>query len=237
VTSLTRHPDTGTAPTSPRTDGESPTRQLPLLLAAAALVVLVVGLVLAFGIGRPPPLTSLTEAPMPAPSAPVAWTAWDDPDGTCVQVARVDGAVERLTCIREGGELVGWDDEGLLLRTWRGNSETVVVLDPDSGELLDRREPPRPEEEPPWPDEAVFVERDGGRLVVTDADDPDLVLWEVEAVEAYRVESSARSTDGAWIAMVDSARRLLLVPGDGSREPRVWAEDVEPWTPLVWGPS
>jgi hypothetical protein len=237
VTSLTGHPDTGTAPERPRAAGEPPSRQLPLLLAAAALVVLVVGLVLAFGIGRPPPLASLTAAPFTAPSAPVAWMAWDDPDGTCVQVARVDGRVERLTCMREGGELVGWDDEGILLRTWRGNSETVMVFDPDSGELLDRRESMQPEDELPWPDEAVFAEREDGRLVVTDADDRDLVIWEVGAVEAYTIDSSARSPDGTSIAMVDSARRLLLVPSDGSQEPRVWAEDVEPWTLLVWGTS
>jgi hypothetical protein len=71
------------------TDGDR-TRNLVLLVAAGVLATVVVVLVLVFGVVRPPALTSLVDEPMPAPSAAVAWSAYEQDDGDCLHVARPD---------------------------------------------------------------------------------------------------------------------------------------------------
>ena len=209
-------------------------RSIVLLAAAAVLVVTVVGLVLVFGVVRPPSLATVADRPDPAPSGGVAWTSWRSGE-TCVTVVRPDGRVDhQLYCERDGSELVAWTDEGIALRTWRGDLDAtdLLVIDGDTGEVLDvvadapHRAAPRPE--------SVRTTYRDGRLTVTRERDRDLVVWEVEAPDAYAISSSALSPDGAWFALVDSADRLLIVPADGSADPRVWATDAPRWQDVVW---
>jgi hypothetical protein len=72
---------------------------------------------------------------------------------------------------------------------------------------------------------------EGGRLVVRDG---GTVLWSVAARGSYEVAAGWTSPDGRWVALQDTADRLLLVPADGSRDPVVWAEDLDPFVPIVW---
>ena len=60
------------------------------------------------------------------------------------------------------------------------------------------------------------------------------VVWEVDAPDAYTIDAAQRSDDGRLVLLQDSARRVLVVPADGSAAPRVWLEDEASWRPLAW---
>jgi hypothetical protein len=214
-------------PTSPEDD--RPDRSIPLLIAAGVLVLLVVGAVLVFGVQRPPALDTLADAPEPGPDAGIAYVV-ERPDGGCVEIARPDGTVVGPWCDRRGGELVGWTDEGLLLRYWDG-TEAVRILDPETGEVVGRARDRAWRE--PYDHHDVWTEHRDGELIVR-LDEDDTELWRVEVTDRYEIRTSATSEDGAWVAMVDSADRLLVVPADGSAPPRVWTTDVSSWQWPVW---
>lgn len=203
------------------------------LAAAAALVVLTVGLVLTFGVQRPPELASVTDDPQLAPPGELAWVAWDADGRSCLHVATVDGGRREVTCGRDLGELVAWTDEGLILRTW-DVSERVTVLDPDDGSVLARRAFDAADDGP-WRDQAAWSTWEDGWLTVRDQAD-DEVLWRVDAPSSYRIEVSVRSPDGGAIAATDSAGRLLLLDSEPA-PPSVWLEGVDSWVSLVWSPD
>jgi hypothetical protein len=218
---------TPTTPERPQATG--PDRSVTLLVVAGVLVLVVVGAVLLFGIQRPPTVASLAEDPAPAPSAAVAYLTQQGSQG-CVRVALPDGTTAGPWCDRMGGELVGWDEQGILLRRWDG-AETVRVIDPETGEVVGRARDRAWQE--PYDHQAVWTEhRDGELIVRLEADDTE--LWRVTAPEPYQITTSARSADGDWIALVDSADRLLVVPADGSAPPREWTRDVASWQWPVW---
>lgn len=218
-------------------DGAGPDRSLVALLAAAALVVVVVVLVLMFGIARAPALPELAEEPFPELSLSVAWNAWDEvaddrEPATCLILARPDGTREQLACDRDGGEVVAWDDDGIVQRSW-GMRDEVVWYDPVTGHEVRREAVGGDRDLSPPRDADVSARREDGELVVR-RDDTDAVIWATSAPENYRINAGAVSPDGAWVAMFDSADRLLVVPADGSREPRVWVEDTPTWERPVW---
>jgi hypothetical protein len=224
---------TGTLARSAAPSGEPAGRRdrsVPLLVAAGVLVLAVVAAVLLFGVDRPPSLAWVADEPDPAPPAGVAWMGWHENE-SCVSVARPSGEVERVWCDRAGGELVGWPEPGLLqLRTWE-DGDVTRTIDAETGEVVGRIAGP----EEGWlgPEQAVWTQHRDGRLTVRLQTD-DSVLWETAAPERYDVHASALSTDGDWVAMIDAAERLLVVPADGSAPPRVWAADVDSWEPPVW---
>lgn len=226
--------ETPTAGTEPqrRGIGAPSARSLVALVAAAALVVVTVTLVLIFGIAHPPELVSLAEEPDPAPSASVAWISGEQ-ERSCVYLATPDGHHEQLTCDEdELGEVVAWDDDGVVVRTWWPRDE-LRWFDPSTGEEVDAVVLDEPEEISRRHRSEISTRVRDGVLTVTVAESGE-VLWAVEAVEGYRVNQGAVSPDGQWVAMFDSASRLLVVPADGARPPRVWAEDAAHWELPIW---
>jgi hypothetical protein len=206
-----------------------PDRSLLLLVGAGVLVLLVVGAVLVFGVVWPPALSTLADDPSPSPSSSIAYLT-EQADGGCIRVAHPDGTTVGPWCDRMGGEVVGWNDQGILLRRWDG-VETVRAIDPETGEVVGRA-PDRPWREP-FDQAVVWTEYRDGELIVR-ADEGDAELWRVDATDPYEIRSSTMSADGTWIAMVDSAGRLLVVPADGSASPRVWVSGVADWSWPVW---
>lgn len=204
-----------------------------LLVLAIVLVVGVVAAVLLFGVERPPPLTRLAEQPDPGPSAAVAWTAWER-DESCFHVAAPSGDVERRWCSRSPDDVIAWtEDDRLLVMRWSGDTEHVLELDPDTGAVLDRRAPGADLDRGP-PQPGVLTLRDGEDLVLLLGTRRGTELWRVEAGPTYDVHTAVVSPDGDWVALLDEARRLLVLPTDGSQPPRVWATGVPPWTALLW---
>lgn len=204
-------------------------RSVLALLGAALLVVVVLALVLVFGVARPPELMPLTDATA-RPAVGVAWTAWGT-NGACVSIGSPDGSVRELRCERDGGDVIAWTDEGVIVRRWMQSGETDLVLDPASGEVIDRRAVDD-ETYRAWP-AGVRSYREDGALVV-ELETTDQVIWRVEAAETYDIYQGALSPDGNWVAMGDSADRLLVVPADGSGPPLVWSGDFDAWQVVVW---
>lgn len=210
-------------------------RSVALLVVAAVLVVGTVGAVLVLGVERPPDLPDLADAPEPAPPAPVAWTT-SGGERDCLAVAHPDGRVERPWCSRDGVAIVDWDaDAGIAVRTHHATGAVVRVVDPETGEAIGRDvvDGPAAAEPPERDGPAVITDRADGELTVRLAED-GRALVTLPAPERYDVRSSSRSPDGAWVALTDTAGRLLLVAVDGPAPPRVWAEDVTGWQPVVW---
>lgn len=232
------------APPPPPPDGRETVgtrpsgRSTALLVAAALLVVVVVGAVIAFGVERPPPVAPLSDDAPFVPTASLAWSEWNDGE-QCLRVGEPDGEIRELRCDERGQDLVGWNDDGILLRAWSDGEEQLVAIDPTTGERTSTDARAGDVHEPgarPW------TERDDGQLVVTldgpsvTGDDPATgdEVWRVDAPASYEVLQSVVSPDGRQVALTDSADRLLVVPADGSHAPRHWSDDVEGYANLVW---
>jgi hypothetical protein len=203
---------------------EDPPRDARWLVAAAVLAAVVVGLVLAFGVVRPPALERLAD---PDFDGAVAVVTWDREP--CLLVVGPDGASSEVRCDDQLGELVAWTDEGIVLQTWHGAGPELETVDASTGETIARE---AGDDDELWPEqdiEPAWVE--DGRLVVRDG---STELWSVAASGGYEVTAGWTSPDGRWVALQDTADRLLLVPADGSRDPVVWAGDLDPYSPIVW---
>ncbi|MEX0835839.1 MAG: hypothetical protein WD010_07090 [Nitriliruptor sp.] len=106
-----------------------------------------------------------------------------------------------------------------------------MTIDPDSGEVVHRSDADGADFLDPHRGHDLAEVRDGGQLEVrVDGQ----VLWTTDADERYSIHGTWPSPDGAWVALQDSADRLLLVPADGSAEPVVWTEDVDGYATIVW---
>ena len=218
--------------TPPQQDAVTPARpdrSVPLLIGAAVLLIGVVGAVVVIGVNRPPALATLADEPDPAVTGEVAWAGWTG-ERNCLWVAQVDGHVRDLRCGDLEGDLVGWTEDGLMITRWDGR---MLTVDAETGATASRSGTFEPVETVAT---VVRVERHDGQVLVileTPAG-PDVELWRTEAAEAYDVHASSLSPDGDWVALVDSAQRLLVAPADGSAPPRVWASGVDVWHAPVW---
>ena len=207
------------------TTAEAPSGRgsLAYLLAAAVIVVIVGVLVVTLGVTRPPDLASIASA-ADKPSAGVAWVQWND-TGSCGQlrVARPDGTVGDLACDANFGEVVAWTDAGILVTRWGQNAQQLETRDAVTGDLISTAEVS--DAFVPVAGRGVMSERTRGELVVR-LESGTTVVWRVKVTSGYDVSQGRVSPDGRWVAMVDTSERLLLVPADGSAEPVVWAKGV-----------
>lgn len=209
------------------------------LAAAATLVVIVVGGVLLFAVPRPPPIPSLADDPAGLGDDPgrLAWIDWGD-DGRCLVVADATGDTDRRCTAELDGEVVGWDGDEVVLRSYRGaDRRTTVRIDVTTGSTRTASEVDD-EAAARWDDDApggggarLDLERDDGRLSVRVEGEQ---VWEVDAPDAYTITDVQRSADGQLVLLQDSARRMLVGPADGSAPPRVWLEREASWQPVVW---
>lgn len=205
-----------------------PTDRRPLaLLAAGLLVVGVTVAVILFGIAQPPPLEPLATSDVEVPGELAFVGFGAEP---CIHVVATDGAVRELRCGPPDGQLVVWDERGIVIADWGRMTPELVVIDPDTGDVLERgqREDPGTSEL-----ERVDARRVDGRLEVRRSDTGALI-WRVDSVEGYQIIDGVIDPDGEVVAMLDSFDRLLVVPVDGSADPVVWAEGTDASGGFVW---
>lgn len=200
-----------------------------LLVAAATVALVTVGLVLRFGLVQPPALSPVDDATRPGVALAVS-SFRDHQRGSCIDVVEPDGTVRELRCGMDGGPLLGWDERGILMLRYGSAGERLEVIDPVSGATV-ASGPVDPSELDRWA-LGVDIERSGATLTVRD--DDRVVLWQVDAPDNYMITGSVRDPATGTVALLDEAGRLLVL-GPTAGEPRVWVADVGTrYGELVW---
>lgn len=212
------------------------TRHAVGLGLAAIVVIVAVALVAWFGIVQYPDLATLRDQPEPVPPGRLVYQAQTG-DRTCIRVAEADGTIRDLRCEddRRGG-MVRWsaDATAVLVERYEGQAVVVEHLDPETGEVLERRIQPdtaRPQPHGPPPDghAPTLITEDGGGTatlrLLTPAGD-DRVLWQVDGPQGYHFRETRWSQDRAWVLVRDSRDHWIVLQSQGDPQPRVWVRDV-----------
>jgi len=214
----------------PRSTDDGPVGRL--LVAAALVAILTLGLVVRFGLQEPPPLDPVDLATRP--DRAVALLTWRDAERSqCLDVITPDGGVREVRCGLDGtGPLLAWDERGIVLVRYLPGGERLEAIDAVTGARTTIEEAVPGELTMRWTGTWVDAERDGATLTLRD--EQERVLWRVEAPDAYRVPSAALDLATGTHVLLDSAGRLLVLP-PGADEPRVWVEDVgAEYGELLW---
>lgn len=212
-------------------------RRTVAIVTAVAVAVAVVLVVVTVGIIPLPDLPTLAERPDPPLPAAIAYTQRDGGREAqqCLRV--VEGADDReVTCLDEHVELVGWTADGdIAVATYGPGPPVRLEIDPASGRTVSRRRadhgsPPRRLPEAHRRDDGTELHttaRDGhAELLAVAADGTSRVLLALDGPRDYRLRDAHWAPGGAWVAVVDSADRLIVVRADGAPAPRVAAEDI-----------
>jgi hypothetical protein len=200
------------------------------LVAAATLVIGVVGGVLLFAVPRAPAIPELSSDVTASGADPgrLAWTSWQG-DVPCLIVLDATGSTDRSCAAELDGEVVGWEDGEVVLSAVGSGSGTVRV-DPTSGAT--RRGPEDLDATGrPLPGSDLAVARDQGVLTV---EVEGTVVWEVDAPAEYTVSWAQVDREGRLVLLRDRAGRWLVVPADGSDGPRLWTEEPGAWRSIAW---
>jgi hypothetical protein len=213
-------------------DGRSERPVTWLLVAAAAVALVTLGIVVRFGLVPPPELAEVDDATRPTHALAIL-SYRDSGRGQCLDVISPAGEVREVRCTLDGvGPLLGWDERGILVVRYAQFGERLEVIDPGTGQVVESVPfDMRDADLQRW-STVVDVDRTGGELTVRD--ERRVVLWRVAAPDSYWITGSARHPETGDIAMLDAAGRLLVL-GDGMSEPRIWVDGLDQrYGELVW---
>ena len=203
-----------------------------LLVTAAVVAVVTLGIVLRFGLVEPPMLDPVDASTRPTVSLALV-TYRDVERSQCLDVVTPDGAVRSVRCGLDGvGPLVGWDARGILVVRYLPMGERVEAIDPVTGAITTVPDVDPRDVSMRWSGEWFETDRAGETLILRD--EGGAVLWRVEAPDNYRISSTALDAAAGRFALLDSVGRLLVL-APGATEPRVWVDDVgAEYGELVW---
>ncbi|MGH7567199.1 MAG: DUF2157 domain-containing protein [Gemmatimonadota bacterium] len=218
-------------------------------IAALGTALAVAAAVWVFGVAPLPDYPSLEAHPDPSIPGRVAFVRWDR--GACVYVVPASGGEPRRLRCAEGGEghdadwfggPIGWTREGrIVVQAFGPSGPRAVVLDPDSGRVLERIEVDQPlAERSPTQASArgdgarLLVNRAGGAatLGVAPVDASPREIARVSGPPAYSFWDARWSPDGEWILVRDSNQDLLVVRAREGAPLRLLADRVS--GPFSW---
>lgn len=209
-------------------------------LAGALAVALIAGAVvaiLAFGRTSYPAFPSLRERPDPAITGTIAFARYDDDaGGMCLWAlpASGAGAPRRLRCGHVLSGPVAWEGELIAVEQHTGGAAPVtLLLDPETGDVRDRRPDIRRRPAPPAGDLLITDARDGRACLSVESDAGSRRVACVQGPRDYGWWSAQWSPDRRHAVVHDSAQRLLVVRIEDGVV-RLLAEDTGE---AVWGPS
>ncbi|MFQ5966550.1 MAG: TolB family protein [Acidimicrobiia bacterium] len=237
----------------------SRTRVIIAAVSSAVVLLAVVGIILAFGLIPVPEYPSLAENPDPSIPGTVAYSTFEERDGEfgreCVYVVPAGGGDARLlSCGQEFGFALAWTADGLLATESFEFGPAIVVLDPQTGQEVDRIDFTGGFNGEP-PDEEIFSlvhidrsRRPDGARVETGREHgpgssitvrlPDGTTHELisvtEAPPSYAFFESQWSPDGQFVLTADSEGRLIVIRAEGAPEPRVLADRHEGHGAAAW---
>ena len=202
------------------------TRESKLWLGAAGIVVvLVVAVVLVFGTTAAPDFPSLYEAGAPTIEGAVAFVEYGPDD--CVHVLDVASGEAHEAYCDNWLHLEGWDSDGYL-RIHSGNGhETVSVVDPATGTVIEWGSYIEGDVVPRrYPDSLRARSTNGHVTLVHDSADGARTLIDVEGPRNYAFWEYGVTPGDNYVWVCDSEDRILVVALDGSAGPWIVAEGV-----------
>lgn len=218
-------------------------RALAAIAAATGVVIAAVVVIVTVGGVTLPAFPSLAAEPDPDIPGSVAYLHDNEED--CVSAVPAGGGEpRRLWCAEDLSGPLEWSEDGVAVRRFATSGPERVVVDPESGEIVERGvvdpgEPPDDgDREERWRREDgvrldVVRDQSRARLQRIEPDGSTRTLIDVDAAGRYGFSHPQWSPDGRWALVVDSAQRLIVVDAAGEQ---AWllAEDArEP----AWGPQ
>jgi hypothetical protein len=212
-------------------------RWIIAVVGAAAIVLTVLVVILGVGYVPLPALPNLADNPDPSIPGTVAYLH-DVGDARCIAVVPAGGGPATDAICRPVLEIseLAWTGDGLLVFVnYAYEGPQVVLLDPETGDELDRLRWRDPDGEGIWAwqrarreDGArlLYEQRLGGEVVIR-IRQPDGELRELLRLEGpadYAIVDAQWSPDGEWILATDSRGRLIVLAAAGEPAPRLLAE-------------
>ncbi len=219
-------------------------RAVVAVVAAISVLVVVTVVILTFGVIPLPDFPALADRPDPSIPGTVAYMEYGETP--CLFTVPASGGEGREAwCGREYVEFPAWTSDGLLVVTdWEG-TPTYLLIDPATGDEVDRVPAGDQLVDGPLPylgadrqeraDGAVVRTeglRGGTSSVVVRLDGTDQTILSIEdAPSDYRFYEAQWSPDGEWVLVSDTEGRLLIVAADGTPGARVLMDGLEDWGP------
>lgn len=217
------------------------------IAGAGAVVAVTITIIVVVGLVPLPAMPSLAQAPDPAVPGTVAFVQGDWEEACLATVPASGGRATTVRCSVEVPEALAWTTEGdLAMTVWGepfgvGDGPTVVVVDPVTGDEVDRLTPAASTR---WAEDRL-VRDDGARLLVAPSRGGEVTL-RVRAADGaitdlvhltgprdYGVVSAQWSPDGRWVLAADTRGRLFLLGADGVPGPRLLVDAGGRDTPVV----
>ena len=208
-------------------------RRRTALWVAVALVVLAVGVVVAFGITPYPSPPAVAERPDPQVSARLAFVRFGA-RAPCLHVVDGRGDERELGCDeRYSGDLRWVDDRHVAVRSYTDGARHVVDVETAEvtvdAQVATETLQPEPLAQATSADGHEARTGAGAGSVWVDVVAPDGAVTRVvefDAPDGYDLYDARWSADGRWVAVLDSAQRVLVVDAAGRVPVRLWASDV-----------
>ncbi|MGI8575312.1 MAG: hypothetical protein ACR2MA_08205 [Egibacteraceae bacterium] len=221
------------------------TRHLVAAVSALAVVGAALVIIVATSTLSLPFFPQITERSGAGIDGTVAYLRFEQYDEACLYTVPASGGTPReLRCDVGAWPGPTWTEDGNLvvaasMAQWE-DAESTLVIDPESGEIVDRRRITRSPEELDTERSERFgrTERADGSFVVTESsqDHAKLVLVpsdgerrrlvNVAGPRDYGFTDVSWSPDGEWLLVTDTAQRLLIVNSRNGRT-RLLATDAE----------
>ncbi len=155
----------------------------------------------------------------------------------CIRVADLtDAKVRELHCVSERDWIddVFWTEAGIEVGAG-GFQSTIVVLDPETGDVLETRN--RDDTYPgDWSDrdQGLFVDMSSdGKVMIRDGNNQVLVT--LEGPETYGIDTLVGASNSQIVALVDSSERLAVFDRDAG-QPYLVDINARSYPPPAWKP-
>ena len=226
-------------------------RRTPAGLAAIAVALAVPAAIWGLGIAPLPEYPSLADRPDPSIPGRIAFVRLGE--RPCMYVVPAGGGAERrLLCSEEGtwgrgqvawfGGPIRWTGDGrIVVQAFGPAGSELIVVDPETGGVLERIRVEEPLADGPLPDDEA--RSDGARLIVrrsgresklgfAPVDASPREIARVSGPPAYAFWEARWSPDGEWILVRDSNQDLLVVRANEGAPLRLLAPRVS--GPFAW---
>jgi hypothetical protein len=220
------------------------TRGTVAVLMAVLVLAVVLVVVLVFGVIPLPDYPSLADHPDPSIPGTIAFVS--DDAASCLGVVPAGGGdVRELRCGSIETSTPAWTTDGLIATLdFTSAVPRYLLLDPMSGQVVDTVDTDSKSPEP-LVTESQTTRSDGAVLITENSrgvatveirapNEPARVLITANGPRDYRFDVATWSPDGAWVLVVDSEGRLLIVNASGDPTPKVLVTNAARWVAAAW---